>query len=46
MIALGLMTVFPSGRLDLICTGLILVTTVYSGAEYFVKNRDVFRDID
>ena len=46
MVALGLMTVFPSGRLDLICTGLILVTTVYSGAEYFVKNRDVFRDID
>ena len=46
MVALGLMTVFPSPRLDLICTGLILVTTVYSGVEYFVKNRDVFRDID
>ncbi len=46
MLALGLMTVFPSPRLDLVCTGLILVTTVYSGVEYFVKNRDVFRDID
>ena len=46
MIALGLMTVFPSPRLDLICTGLILLTTVYSGAEYFMKNKDVFRDID
>ena len=46
MVALGLMTVFPSPRLDLICTGLILVSTVYSGVEYFVKNRDVFRDID
>ena len=46
MLALGLMTVVPSPRLDLVCTGLILVTTVYSGAEYFVKNRDVFRDID
>ena len=46
MVALGLMTVFPSPRLDWICTGLILVTTVYSGVEYFVKNRDVFRDID
>lgn len=46
MVALGLMTVFPSPRLGWICTGLILVTTVYSGVEYFVKNRDVFRDID
>ena len=46
MVALGVMTVFPSPRLDLICTGLIFVTTVYSGVEYFVKNRDVFRDID
>ena len=46
MLALGLMTVFPSPQLDLVCTGLILVTTVYSGVEYFVKNRDVFRDID
>ena len=46
MVALGLMTILPSARLNLICTGLILVTTVYSGAEYFVNNRDVFRDID
>ena len=46
MIALGLMTVFPSPLLDWICTGLILTTTVYSGVEYFVKNKDVFRDID
>ncbi len=46
MVTLGLMTVFPSARLNLICTGLILVTTVYSGVEYFVNNRDVFRDID
>ena len=46
MVTLGLMTVFPSARIDLICTGLILVTTVYSGVEYFVNNRDVFRDID
>ena len=46
MVTLGLMTVFPSAWLNLICTGLILVTTVYSGVEYFVNNRDVFRDID
>ncbi len=46
MIALGWMTVFPSPVGDGICSGLILVTTVYSGIEYFVKNSDVLRDID
>ena len=46
MVALGLMTVFPSPLLNGVCTGLILITTVYSGFEYFVKNKDVFRDID
>ena len=30
----------------LISTAVILITTVYSGIEYLVKNRDVFRDID
>ncbi len=29
-----------------ICTAVILVTTVWSGAEYFWKNRDVFRHVD
>ena len=27
--------------LDLVCTAVILVTTVHSGAEYFLKNKDV-----
>lgn len=27
-----------------LCIGVILATTVYSGAEYFARNADVFRD--
>ena len=27
-----------------IVTGLIVATTLYSGVEYFIKNKDVFRD--
>lgn len=30
--------------LNLVCQGVILVTTVYSGIEYFVKNWDVFKE--
>lgn len=28
-----------------IVTGLIVATTLYSGVEYFIKNKDVFRDV-
>ena len=46
MVALGIMTVILSPVVDRICTILILLTTVYSGIEYFVNNRGVFSDID
>ena len=33
-----------SNALNTVCTVIILVTTVYSGVEYFIKNIDVFSD--
>lgn len=30
----------------IVSTAVILLTTLYSGVEYFVKNRDVFRHVD
>ena len=46
MVCLALMMVLSSPALNWICTILILATTVYSGVEYFMKNKDVFQDID
>ncbi len=49
MVALCIMMVvtepwFPFGRaVNLFCEAVILVTTVYSGIEYFAKNLDVFK---
>ncbi|MBE6990726.1 MAG: CDP-diacylglycerol--glycerol-3-phosphate 3-phosphatidyltransferase [Ruminococcaceae bacterium] len=46
MVCICLMIFFgPEPRwLNLLCQGIILVTTVYSGVEYFIKNWDVFRE--
>ena len=34
----------PHG-LNIVCQAVILVTTVYSGIEYFAKNADVFKEV-
>ena len=41
MVCICVMLVFRHQTVDLICLAVILVTTVYSGLEYFVKNKDV-----
>ena len=32
-------------QFNVVCQAIILVTTVYSGVEYFWKNRDIFRHV-
>ncbi|MDY3014659.1 MAG: CDP-diacylglycerol--glycerol-3-phosphate 3-phosphatidyltransferase [Evtepia sp.] len=41
MVCICLLLAFPNPTLILVCVCVILVTTVYSGIEYFVQNRDV-----
>ena len=46
MVGLAAMLLFSSYPLcNGIVTGLIMATPVYSGAEYFIKNKDVFKDV-
>ncbi len=44
MVCLCVMLVFDAGWLNVLCWALILAVTVWSGAEYLIRNRDVFRD--
>ena len=41
MVCICLMLAFQGCVLDWVCTAVIVITTVYSGIEYFVKNKDV-----
>jgi len=43
MVCLCVMMVFHVGLLNYICQAVILITTLYSGVEYFAKNLDVFK---
>jgi CDP-diacylglycerol--glycerol-3-phosphate 3-phosphatidyltransferase len=54
MLCLCLMLLVPApgigdSALDLVAqisTAVIVLTTLWSGAEYLIKNRDVFSDVD
>lgn len=41
MVCIILMFLPIPALLNMVCVGLITVTTLYSGVEYFVKNRDI-----
>ena len=43
LVAICLMLLWDISWLNTVCWVVIVVTTVYSGVEYFVKNHDVFR---
>lgn len=41
MVGICLMLAVPNHTLILVCVAVILLTTVYSGIEYFIQNKDV-----
>ena len=45
MVCICLMLFGIPDWLNLVCQAVILVTTVYSGVEYFAKNLDVFKNV-
>ena len=45
MVCICLMLFGIPGWAERVCEVIILVTTIYSGVEYFAKNLDVFKDV-
>ncbi len=45
MVCICLMLAFNAAWLDMLSQIVILVTTLYSGVEYFIKNKDVFSKV-
>lgn len=45
MVCIVLMFLPIPPALNALCVGVIVVTTIYSGVEYFVKNKDCLRDM-
>ena len=45
MVSICLMLLGLTPLVDQVCIAVILITTVYSGVEYFVVNRDVFKSV-
>ena len=45
MVCVVLMFLPIPAELNLACVAVIVLTTIYSGAEYFVKNRDVLSQV-
>ena len=45
MVCIVLMFLPIPAELNLACVAVIVLTTIYSGVEYFVKNRDVISEI-
>ena len=45
MVCICLMLAFSASWLDMLSQIVILATTLYSGVEYFIKNKDVFSKV-
>ena len=44
MVCICLMLLPIPPMLNILCVAVIVVTTIYSGCEYFIRNRDVFSE--